>query len=80
MPRSKIAITIDESTLESLDELVGQAVFRSRSQAIQEAVDEKLSRLKRSRLARECAKLDPAFEKSLAEEGLSEDLSKWPAY
>ena len=80
MPRSKIAITIDESSLESLDELVEQCVFTSRSQAIQEAVDEKLSRLKRSRLARECAKLDPAFEKSLAEEGLSEDLSKWPAY
>ena len=80
MPRSKIAITIDESTLESLDELVGQSVFTSRSQAIQAAVDEKLFRLKRSRLTRECAKLDPAFEKSLAEEGLSEDLSKWPAY
>lgn len=80
MPRSKIAITIDESTLERLDELVEQAMFPNRSQAIQEAIDEKLARLKRSRLARECAKLDPAFEKSLAEEGLSEDLSKWPEY
>jgi hypothetical protein len=33
----------------------------------------KLARLERSRLAQECAKLDPAFEKALAEEGLSED-------
>jgi metal-responsive CopG/Arc/MetJ family transcriptional regulator len=80
MSRSKIAITIDESTLERLDELVEQSMFPSRSQAIQEAVDEKLARLKRNRLARECAKLNPAFEKSLAEEGLSEDLSEWPEY
>jgi metal-responsive CopG/Arc/MetJ family transcriptional regulator len=80
MSRSKIAITIDESTLERLDELVEQSMFPSRSQAIQEAVEEKLARMKRSRLARECAKLDPAFEKSLAEEGLSEDLSEWPEY
>ena len=31
-------------------------------------------------LAQECAKLDPAFEKALAEEGLSEDLAEWPEY
>jgi metal-responsive CopG/Arc/MetJ family transcriptional regulator len=80
MPRSKIAITIDESTLDRLDELVEQSMFPSRSQAIQEAVEEKLARLKRTRLARECAKLDPFFEKALAEEGLSEDLSEWPEY
>jgi metal-responsive CopG/Arc/MetJ family transcriptional regulator len=80
MPRSKIAITIDESTLEDIDELVKQSMFPSRSQAIQEAVEEKLVRLKQSRLARECAKLDPAYEKALADEGLSEDLSEWPEY
>lgn len=80
MSRPKIAITIDESTLERLDELVEQAMFPNRSQAIQEAINEKLARLKRSQLARECAKLDPAFEKSLAEEGLSEDLPEWPEY
>lgn len=32
----------------------------------------------RSRLAQECAKLDPVFEQQLAEEGLSEDLADWP--
>ncbi len=80
MPRSKIAISLDESTLERLDQLVGKAVFPNRSQAIQEAVEEKLARLDRSRLARECAKLDPVFEKALAEEGLSEDSSEWPEY
>lgn len=80
MPRSKVAITLDAGTLERLDKLVDQSVYPSRSQAIQEAVQEKLARLDQSRLARECAKLDRAFEKALAEEGLSEDLSAWPAY
>ena len=80
MARSKVAITLDERTLDRLDKLVEQSVFPSRSRAIQEAVQEKLARLDRSRLARESAKLDRAFEKALAEEGLSEELSQWPAY
>ena len=80
MSRSKVAITIEESTLTCLDRLVAEEVFPNRSQAIQIAIDEKLGRLERRRLARECAKLDPAFEKALAEEGLSEELSEWPEY
>lgn len=80
MPRAKVAISLDESTLERLDKLVERAVFSNRSQAIQEAVEEKLARMERSRLARECAKLDPTFEKALAEEGLSEDAAEWPEY
>ena len=36
--------------------------------------------IEKSRLAQECAKLDPTFEKALAEEGLSEDLAEWPEY
>lgn len=80
MPRAKVAVSLDESTVERLDRLVKQAAFPSRSQAIQEAVDEKLARLERNRLSRECAKLDPEFEKTMAEEGLSEDVTEWPAY
>jgi metal-responsive CopG/Arc/MetJ family transcriptional regulator len=80
MPRSKIAISLDKFTLQRLDELVKKASFPSRSQAIQDALEEKLARLDRNRLARECAKLDPVFEKALAEEGLSEDVSEWPEY
>ncbi len=80
MGKSKVAISLDESTLNRLDKLVQKQVFPSRSQAVQEAVAEKLARLERSRLAQECAKLDPEFEKALAEEGLSEDLAKWPEY
>ena len=80
MGRSKVAISLDVSTLNRLDKLVRKQVFPNRSQAIQEAVAEKLARLEKSRLARECAKLNPAFEKALAEEGLSEDLAEWPEY
>lgn len=80
MARAKVAVTLKESTLRRLDLLVKQAVFPNRSQAIQSAVEEKLDRLERSRLARECAKLDPALEKALAEEGMSEDVLHWPEY
>ena len=80
MTRAKVAVSLDEGLLNRLDRLVRKAVFPSRSQAIQVAVEEKLERLERSRLARECAKLDPDYEKSIAEEGLSEELSGWPEY
>jgi metal-responsive CopG/Arc/MetJ family transcriptional regulator len=80
MARSKVAISLDESILNRLDRLVKKRVFPNRSQAIEEAVAEKLARLEKSRLAQECAKLDPTFEKALAEEGLSQDLKEWPEY
>jgi len=80
MGKAKIAITLDEQYIEQLDRFVSKHLFRNRSQAIQEAVEEKLERIKRTRLAKECAKLDPSFEKAIAEEGLSEDLSQWPEY
>lgn len=80
MSRAKVAITLDETTLERVDRLISQRVYPNRSRAIQEAVEEKLERLERSRLAVECAKLDPNFEKVLAEEGLPEDLAAWPEY
>ena len=52
----------------------------NRSQAIEEPVVEKIERLGKVRLASECAKLDPATEKELAEEGLSVEISEWPEY
>lgn len=80
MSTAKIAITIEEELLGKLDRLVSAKVFPNRSKAIQEAVQEKLARVNRSRLARECAKLDPKFEKALAEEGISQDMGQWPEY
>jgi metal-responsive CopG/Arc/MetJ family transcriptional regulator len=80
MASAKIAITIDENTLRRLDRLVKDRVFPNRSKAIQDAVEEKVSKLERNRLVRECAKLDPAAEKTLAEEGMDEGLERWPEY
>lgn len=80
MSRSKVAISLDSEALKRLDRLVRRRVFPSRSRAIQEAINEKLERLDRTRLARECAKLDPRVEKALAEEGMSGELSSWPEY
>jgi metal-responsive CopG/Arc/MetJ family transcriptional regulator len=80
MAAAKVAISLDEDVLAQLDRLVRQQTFPNRSKAIEQAVKEKLERLDRSRLARECAKLDSAFEKALADEGLSGELAEWPEY
>jgi Arc/MetJ-type ribon-helix-helix transcriptional regulator len=80
MPTKKVAITIEKETLERLDQLVEDERYPSRSRAIQEAVEEKLGRLDRTRLIRESAKLDPTYEQKLADEGLTEDLDEWPEY
>ena len=80
MNTTKVAITIDQTILAKLDQLVEKKVFPNRSQAIEEALSDKLARLESSRLAQECAKLDPQFEKSLAEEGLAQELDQWPEY
>jgi metal-responsive CopG/Arc/MetJ family transcriptional regulator len=80
MRSAKIAVTIDQELLTRLDRLVKERRFPNRSRAVQEALQDKLERLERSRLARECAKLDRAFEQRLADEGLAEDLEQWPEY
>ena len=80
MAASKIAITIDDNLLKQLDLIVQSKVYPNRSKAIQEAVADKLKRLERTRLAQECAKLDPEFEQNMAEEGFSMEIDEWPKY
>jgi len=80
MSTSKIAITMDETLLKRLDRLVRSRLFENRSRAIQEAVKDKLTRMEHGRLARECAKLDRAAERSMAEEGMSDEVKEWPEY
>ena len=80
MAKTKIAVTLDIKTVKKIDNLVKKNIFPNRSQAIQEALQEKIKKMEHGRLARECAKLNPAFEKALAEEGMSEELSEWPEY
>jgi metal-responsive CopG/Arc/MetJ family transcriptional regulator len=80
MSSIKIAITIQDHLLDRVDRLVKAGVFPNRSKVLQKAVEEKLSRFDRGRLARECAKLNKKFERSLAEEGSSRELGEWPEY
>jgi metal-responsive CopG/Arc/MetJ family transcriptional regulator len=80
MAATKVAITIDSSLLAELDRLVAQHVFANRSKAIQEALADKLTRMRRQRLARESAKLSPIDEQTLAEEQLEQDMTQWPEY
>jgi len=77
---AKIAVTLDEQLLKQLDRLVAQRHFASRSRAVQEAVREKLARMDRSRFARECEKLDPRYERALAEQGMGIEAETWPEY
>ena len=80
MPKDKIAVTLDKDFIEELDRLVEAGVFQNRSQAVQEAVSEKLLRMRRTRLAEESAKLEPSSERQMSEEGLAEDTREWPEY
>ncbi len=80
MGKAKIAITIEEELLRKLDDLVKSEAFPNRSRAIQDAVAEKLARIEKTRLARECAKLDPAYEQGLAEEIMAAEPDEWEKY
>lgn len=80
MSVAKITISIDERLLDRLDLLVQSRLFTSRSQAVQEAVQEKVARVGKTRLAEECAKLDPAEEQTFAEEGFAAEANLWPPY
>lgn len=78
MPKLKVAITLERRLLAELDALVDAHEFPNRSQAIEAALADALARRARTRLATECAKLDPADERALAEEGMGAET--WPAY
>ena len=80
MPTAKIAVSLDQETVQHLDRLVAQGVFPNRSRAIQQAVQERLTRMSQDRLARECAKLDPELESEMAEEGFAAEVEQWPEY
>lgn len=80
MSVSKVTISIDESLLKRVDRLVRSRIFPNRSHVIQQAIEEKIARIDSSRLARECAKLNPAEEQALADEGMAGEAVLWPEY
>ena len=79
MATTKVAISLDSKLLERLDRLVSQRVFRNRSQAVQDAIRDKLDRLAHCAWPR-CAKLDVGAEQELADKGLANDATEWPEY
>lgn len=74
----KIAVTLEKRTVEDLDRWVREGKYPNRSKALQSAVRLLMERERRTRLARELAKLDRAKEKRMAEEGLGDE--SWPAF
>jgi Arc/MetJ-type ribon-helix-helix transcriptional regulator len=74
----KVAVTLEKKTVAELDRWVREGRYPNRSRALQRAVDLLEEREKRSRLALELAKLNPAEERAMAEEGLGDD--SWPAF
>jgi metal-responsive CopG/Arc/MetJ family transcriptional regulator len=80
MSVAKVTISLDEFLLRRIDRLVKTRAFQSRSQVIQEALEEKVARIDNTRLAKESAKLIPTEEQSFADEGLAGDAAQWPEY
>lgn len=80
MSVAKLAISMDSNMLKRLDRLVDHHFFPSRSKAIQDALEEKLTKIDKSRLAIECNKLDQSEEKELAEEGIGSEVKEWEKY
>ncbi|MCL4233126.1 MAG: CopG family transcriptional regulator [Deltaproteobacteria bacterium] len=78
MPMAKIAVTVDERVAAEMDRHVASGRYPSRSRIVQEALNEKLRRSKRQRLAAECAKLDQGEEKAIA--GEAPYGASWPEY
>lgn len=77
---AKIAVSLDSELVRELDVLVREHKFTSRSQAIQKAVMDSLARRRRTRLARECAKLDKRAEQKMADDYLGLEHETWPEY
>lgn len=79
MSSAKIAISLDPEALQEVDQMVRRGLFPSRSKLIQDAVVEKLNRLRRVRLSEECAKLQPSLERAVSEERFASE-AEWPEY
>ena len=80
MPKPKIAVTLNRDLLTAVDALVASGRFANRSAAVESALATQVARLRRTRLADECRRLDPRAERAMAEEGLQADVADWPEY
>lgn len=78
MPRARVSVSLDPSAIAELDRLAKRRRLNGRSQALRAFVEAGVGRLDARRFARECAKLDPEYEKALAEWKTSRVLEQWP--
>ncbi|MGB7510218.1 MAG: CopG family transcriptional regulator [Pelodictyon phaeoclathratiforme] len=65
MGKTKVAVTIDAIAIIKIDRLVKKRFFTNRSQAMEEALYEKIERIEHRRLA---------------EEGMTGEIETWPEY
>ena len=75
-----VTLTLDDSVIESIDKLVENSVYPNRSMAIRKAVERKFKRIDDAAFERELAKMDPEFERRMAEEFLPMYPSEWTEY
>ena len=80
MKKSEVAIAVSPLFLNRLDAWVQSEHFASRGEAIEQAVEAQLQRLERTRLSEQCALLDVAEERAMADMGLAVDAAAWPAF
>ena len=74
----KVTVILEERTVGDLDRWVNEGKYPNRSRALQAAADLLAEREKRTRLARELAKLDRREEREMAEESLGG--ASWPEF
>ncbi len=79
MATLKVAITLQQETLQELDALVKKGVFENRSSAIQQTLSERLRLLNFEQFEKECLKLEKKEERALANEKMKAD-TEWPEY
>jgi hypothetical protein len=80
MTMVKISITMDEAVLKQLHSMVKSRFIPAEVKPSRKPWRIKLERIRKTRLARECATPDPDYERSFSEEGFSVEIDGWPEY
>jgi metal-responsive CopG/Arc/MetJ family transcriptional regulator len=80
MSTKKITVTLDESVVEGLDGFVKKHHCKSRSKAVQIAINEFLKKMEKQKMYAEIDKLDREEEIKVAEESLEAVNEIWAEY
>ena len=80
MPTKKITITLEENTVDDIDKLVKVNKYKSRSKAIQMAIEEYLKMAEKQKLYDQIDKLDEEEEMKVAEETMEAVNEIWDEY